>query len=159
MRTRHEDERHSPSRCVQCVNCWTYWRLLSLRGHRKEHSPHIHPTPWIALWSGSLLFSSRIDAILAPFMSSDSLLQHTGSLGDFFFSTNFHHGFFPPPCSSRHWRVLILQGLFQSTWKRDVLQGGKIDLTIPTYLIRPLWGIIIQRSPKHFVNIKFYTNT
>lgn len=30
------------------------------------------------------------------YVSSDPLLQHTGSLGDFFFSTNFHHGFFFP---------------------------------------------------------------
>lgn len=48
------------------------------------------------------------------------------------------------PCSSRqHRRVLILQGLFQSTSKRDLLKWVKRDLTIPTYLIRLLWGIII----------------
>lgn len=86
---------HPPPMCTACkpLDCWP---LISLRGHREEDSPHIHPTPWIALRSGSLLLSSRIDAILAPFMSSDPLLQHTGSLGDFFFSTNFHHGFFFP---------------------------------------------------------------
>lgn len=61
-------ERHSPSGCVPRGNRWIDWRLTGLRGRREEGSPHIHPTPWTALRPGSPLFSSRIGAILAPFM-------------------------------------------------------------------------------------------
>jgi hypothetical protein len=32
---------------------------------------------------------------LTPFLVSDLLLQHTGSLWDFFFNSDFHHGVFP----------------------------------------------------------------
>lgn len=96
MRTRHENRTgHSPSWCVPRGNRWTDWRLIGLRGHREEDSPHIHPNPWTALRSGSPLFSSRIGAILAPFMWALIPFSSTQApLGISFLAQTFTMGFF-----------------------------------------------------------------
>lgn len=142
VRTKHEDKRHLRAPSVHQVKYWTYWQFTNLWGNQEVDRPHILPSPWISLQSGSPLFWTHIDAILAPIWALISFPSTQAPFGISFLAQAFTMSFFPP-CSPRHWRVLILRGLFQSTWKRDLLQTGKMDLTIPTSLIRSLWGIII----------------
>lgn len=94
VRTKHGNTWYLPAPSVHQLKHWTYWQFISLWGNQGVDKPRIQPSPRISLQSGSPLVWTHIGAILAPYMGSDLLLQHTGSLWDFFFSTGFHHGVF-----------------------------------------------------------------